>query len=149
MAAPKAIPLPRIKFDKKLARSQTYQIATDDGAVISRELPVASGCAVMPESCHAFEIDPDNQYLNENNMWVQVAGERSAIPKMSRKPHKLAGEGVERGLIEKVYKEHKELAKLQQFLKIGKNTLLDKIIWVVAIPSCAFVIMYAINHAGH
>jgi len=137
-------------WGKKTLRSLAYKIATDDGAVVTADISVASGCAVIPEpDCRAYTIDPPNQYLDEHNQWCQVAGERSAFPKASRvKRVKTANDNpnAERDLINGIYDENLLLTLQRQFLKANSSNTVDKVLWIVAIPCAAFVIIYGINH---
>jgi hypothetical protein len=145
----KTFTFPRLTFDKKMDRSLTYDLATDDGAVITKELSVISGCAKWAEIGRAFLIDADNQYLNEYGMWVQVGGERCAWPKTTRVPRPPnENNKTHREVINEIYKENKAMAKLTQFINASKETSLGKITWIIAIICISILLSIFLNRGG-
>jgi hypothetical protein len=145
----RTITFPRITFDKKMDRSLSYDLATDDGAVITKELAVISGCAKWGEIGRAYLIDSDNQYLNEFGIWIQVAGERCAFPKTARVPRTTTPNNqTERQVIEEIYKENKAMAKLTQFINATKESAIGKIAWIVSIICISIVMVAFFNRGG-
>src|SRR4030042_3620626 len=139
------IPLPKISFGKRQQRSQGYRIATLDGRVVVRELPVMVGCANEEKSRHSFLVDTENQYLNEDNIWVQVAGESAAIPMMERVKRSIEDQEQ---ITNKIFHDTLADAKLAQFEKVKKNANLEALKWLVGMPTIAFTVWYAISQLG-
>ncbi len=140
------IPIPKLSWGKRKQRSQMYRIATLDGRVVLRELEVSVGCANEPKSQKAFLVDTENQYLDERGMWVQVVGESNAVPMMSRVERDME---EQESLINKIYHDTKEDAKLAQFERVKKNAQLEALKWIVGLPTCAFVLIYGLSMLGN
>jgi hypothetical protein len=140
------IPLPKISFAKRKARSQVFRVATLDGRVVKREIIIGNHCADEVGSGRAFLVDSENQYLNEDNMWVQVVGETSAFPSATIVKRNTADQEA---IIEKAYHDTKQETKLIQFFKITKNAKDELIKWCLGIPTIGIIIVYAIYSMGH
>lgn len=136
------IPLPKVSLGKTKKRSQLFDIATLDGRVITKEIPALLNCVDEAKSGHAFLIDDANQYLNEDGVWIQVAGESSAVPMMTRKPRDMSQIAE---TIKKIFKDTKEDAKLAMFVNRGKQATLDKLLWLVGIPTTGFVLIAGLH----
>jgi hypothetical protein len=136
------IPLPKISFVKRKERSQLYRIATIDGRVKTIELPVDAVSAYESKSNRAFLVDPDNQFINEDGIWVQVVGETSAFP-MTTRVHREIEEQQE--IINKIFHDTKARDKLAQFLKRGQSEFMTKLLWLVGMPTIAILLMFGLS----
>jgi len=135
------ITLPSIRWGKRKQRSQMCLVFTDDGRLITIELEVLRGCVNDDATRQAFLIDAANQYMGDDRHWYQVLGERSTIPICMLKPTEV--KNLE-DLINQIFHESQESAKLLQYERAGQNSIMDKILWIVAIPCSALLIAFAI-----
>jgi len=140
-----AIPLPKVTFGKRKKRSQMCEIFTDDGRIVDEELNVLRGCVDDPDRNAAFLIDSDNQFVCEDGQWYQILGERSTIPICMIKPTNIKDLGE---LINQIFRETHETAKLQQYENAMKNAWMEKILWIIAIPCITLLLFYAIKEFG-
>ena len=139
------IPLPKVTFGKRKKRSQMCEVFTDDGRIIAAELDVLRGCVDDPDRNAAFLIDPVNQIMGEDGQWYQIIGEHCTMP------IQLITKGQEKDLnklIPQIFRETHETAKLQQYEKAMKNSWLEKILWIIAIPCITLLLFYAIKMFG-
>lgn len=149
---PTNIAIPSIKFGKRKQRSQMCEVFTEDGRIVDVELDVLRGCINDPITEQAFIIDSDNQYTNESGYWTQVLGERSTIPICMVKPHKMQdGKNDDeelKGLINQIFHESQEAAKLAQYLKAGKREMWNKLLWIITVPCVTVLLIFAIQYFG-
>lgn len=153
MPVPTNIPIPQIKLGKLKARSQMWEMFTDDGRVIDIELPVLTGCCDDPAHGKAFLLDAENQYTNEQGYWVQIGADRSLMPLCMIQDTKILGNGNKPGksdddalltdLVDQIYHEAKEAKHEALWATISKNTFMDKLIWLIAIPCITALIAFA------
>lgn len=132
-----SIPIPHLVFSKKKERSQVCEMFTDDGRIIDIEPDVLRGCADDPETGMAFLIDPDNQMTNETGDWVQILSERSTLPVMMVKPKVIDDL---KNIINSIFHECHENAKIIQYSARAKDAIMDKIQWIVVF-SCSTVLL--------
>jgi hypothetical protein len=140
---PSNIPIPKIIMGKRKQRSQMCEVFTEDGRILQIEFDVLRGCIEDQATGQAFLIDSANQYTDERGYWVQVLGERSTIPVCMISPTKV---NDLKGLINNIYYESYQDAKMQQYIKAAKAPWLERITWIVAIPCICALLMFAIQH---
>lgn len=141
MPTPSSIPLPAIRWGKRKLRSQMCEIFTDDGRIVAVEEDVLRGCVDDPATGQAFLLDAENQYTAEDGHWYQILGERSTIPLCMIKETNI--KDLQK-LINQIFHESQEDAKLRQYEKATSNTMADKLLWIVAMVLSAMVIIFGI-----
>ncbi len=139
-----------ISFGKRKKKSQMNEIFTDDGRIPTIELEVSKGSMPDPERGAAFLLDEANQLVAEDGNWTQILGERSCLPlAIITRPKAEDIKGSKNDplhqLINQIFHETHEDAKLRQYMEAMKNAVLDKLVQLVAIPAAAFVVIYALN----
>lgn len=136
------IPIPRVVFGKRKARSQMCLITTDDGRILPTELEVLRGCIDNVEKSSAFLIDKNNQMRGEDGQMYQILSERSIRPiavVKEREPEDLTKR------VHEIFAEAVKAAIHQQFLNALKNTLMDKLMWIISIPCVTFGFIFILN----
>jgi hypothetical protein len=136
------IPLPRVSFGKRKTRSQVFDIGTLDGRCVTTEIDVLSGCADDYKTEHAWLIAPRNQYLNEDNIWVQVVGESSHIPLQSRVTDEIKDP---EGAVKEIHHNTKANDKMRQFADRANADRLTKIMWIIGAPVLGAVIIFGLK----
>lgn len=118
-----------------------YDIFTHDGRIQRTELDVETNCGVWSDKRLLFVMDPENFYFDNQKTCIQPVWEGSLTPLMMRTKHP-----VDRGaLVDQIWAEAHAQAKLNVYLNAAKNVLMDKILWIIAIPCCAFVLIFGIQ----
>lgn len=134
--------LPHIRWGKTKARSQMAEIFTDDGRIIVVEIPVLRGCMSDDRTASAFLLDADNQFVNEDGVWVQVLGERSTIPiSLIRETEYKELQSV----INQIYHEAAETEKQRQYEKLAENRTWNRIMWLVLGPLGLLTLAYLVT----
>jgi len=134
-----SIPIPQLKFGKRKERSQVNEVFTDDGRIVTVELDVQNGCQVDEPRQKAFFISPENQYTSEMGVWTQIIDENSSIPFDAIEPIEI--EDLQ-DLENKIYHESAENAKTNQYIRAANDTKMDKLMWIVVIVCCTFIIFF-------
>lgn len=137
--------IPTIKWGKRKDRSQICESFTEDGRIITVELPVLRGCVDDEKSGQGFILDAGNQYTNEDNYWTQVLWERSSFPVCMIDDSKNPDLSK---LINQIYKESKKQAQLDQFIEAAKNAMSDRLSWIIAMVCGTFLIIAAMQTWG-
>jgi len=138
------IVIPTLKWGKRKQRSQMFEIFTEDGRIEVPELPVLRACASHESSGQAFILNAGNQYLAEDGTWHQICGERSCLPAETIETSETTDEDLTK-LVDQVYDASQEQAKLEEYLRADKSTLVEKLVWIVAIVVTGFVIIAAMR----
>ncbi len=117
------------------------EVFTEDGRIVTVELPVLLGCVDDETNGWGFVLDSDNQAVAEDGNWTQVYGERSCLPveiivKKERKDLE--------GLIDKIYKEAKQKIKNEQYALASRNLIWDKIQWIAAMGFGSAVLLFGL-----
>ena len=132
-----SIPLPKISLGKTKERSQMCEVFTIDGRLPDKELVVGSGCADDEKTGLAFILDPQNQYLAEDNTWHQLVSENSQIPICLRETSMYQdGDNDEKELEtlgNDIYKQRYNQAKAEQFEIAKQSESWNKFLWLVTI----------------
>ena len=119
---------------------------TDDGRLETIELPVLQGSVLDEEKGKGFVLDATNQYFNkEDGQWYQVLWERSSIPLCMINQSSVKDLTA---LIDQIFHQNRQKAEIKQFKRANKNALLDRIIWLVAIPCVTILLIFAANYFG-
>lgn len=149
-----SIPIPQVRLGKLKTRSQMWEMFTDDGRIVSLELPVLLSCCDDPAHGKAFLIDTANQYTDERGYWIQVGADRSLMPVCMIEETKILGtvnepgthddDGLLSKLVHQIFHEASESRKELVWLKAGRNTILEKIIWIIAIPCITALVAFAL-----
>lgn len=144
------IPLPTIKFGKRKERSQMCEILTDDGRWVDKELPALYSCVQDEQSGLAFLIDPQNQYLSEDNTWHQLLSEKSQVPICLREKSIFQdGDNDEKELndiSDQLFVLTSEQAQAEQFEKARQSEVWNKILWIVSIICGVMLLLGAMNY---
>lgn len=150
---PSSIPIPQIKLGKRKTRSQMWEMFTDDGRIINIELDVLTGCCDDAAHGKGFLLDAQNQYTDEDGYWKQVGWDRSLMPLCMIEETKILGESNKPGtnddetlltnLVDQIFHEAKEARQERLWSGVSKNTMMDKLIWLITIPSVTALIAFA------
>jgi hypothetical protein len=118
------------------------EVFTDDGRIVTTEIPVLRGCMDDEKTGSAFLLDADNQYTDESHQWTQILGERSTIPisMVKATEYKQLQE-----IINKIYHESSEGAKLDQYQKAKNGDRWNRIMWLVFGPLGLMGLMYMVT----
>ena len=119
-----------------------FHIFTIDGRIEKKELDVTIGLGVDHASRLGFLIDNDNLYCDEAHDWVQIVSERCMEPLCMLQKTRENDLGL---IIDQIHSEAYEDEKLTLRLKSAKNVLMERIMWIVAIPSITFLMIYGIR----
>jgi hypothetical protein len=151
------IKVPKVKVSvngKKKQRTQMWEMFLDDGRILKVELPVTTGMCDDPKRGKAFLIDAQNQYVDENGDWNQVGWERSLMPVCAIERTKILGtknkpgdeddEDLQTQLVGQLYHENAMARKKYLWRNLSKNLVLEKIIWIITIPSVLFFLGFLI-----
>ena len=159
MPLPASIPLPQMRLDKRKTRSQIWEMYTEDGRSVDIELVTLVACCDDPSHGKAFLLDAQNQYTNERGYWVQIGWDRSCMPLCPIEDTKILGSSNKPGvgddedlltqLVDQLFHEAKEQRQESLWGRIGKNTLLDKLTWLIAIPCGTALIAFAMIVLRH
>lgn len=130
-----------------------WEMFTDDGRIVEPELDVLVGCCDDPAHGKGLLIDAANQYTNEQGNWVQVGWDRSLMPICAIEKTKILGmdnkdgpeddEALLTKLVDQIFHEASEARKEKVWSKANRNLALDKIIWLVTIPSVVVLLGFA------
>ena len=141
------VTIPTINWGKRKQRSQMCEIFTDDGRIVNVELDVLKSCVDDPDKGIGFLLDSDDQFIEEDKQWHQILYEKSSLPICM-----ISGLDIKEGelgkTLDQIFHESQEEAKLRQYERAAKNTIMDKLVWIISIICSAAVIMFAINHFG-
>ena len=131
-----SIPLPQISFVKRKQRSQMCRLYTDDGRVVDVELDVSKSCIIDSDFGKGYLISAVNQFYRNSVGW-QILYEKSSLPIALRED--LNTPNLKK-LITQIAMSCLEEAQRKQYKEALKNKLMDKILWVVAMPCTVFLI---------
>ena len=130
-----------------------WEMFTDDGRCVDLEFPVLTGCCDDPTHGKAFLLDAQNQYTNEQGYWVQIGWDRSLMPLcmiaktkilgMKNKDGKQDDDDLITDLVDQIFHEAKEMTQERLWEGISKNTLMDRMTWLIAIPCITALIAFA------
>jgi hypothetical protein len=143
-----AIPSVNIQLGKRKQRSQMCEIFTDDGRIVQEEKVVLRGCCDDPDRNAAYLIDHNNQFKGEDGNSYQICAERSLTPICLRIKNDKKEEELKQ-LMKDIGRAAYRAAKRQQFLDAMKDTLLEKILWIVTIPCGTMLIYKLIQKIGN
>lgn len=134
-----------LRLGKRKQRSQMCEVFTDDGRLMLVEYDVLRGCIVNPITAMGFVISGENQFMDESGNWVQLLGERSTIPICLIKSD---GNTDLKKLKDQIFHESHEEAKVKQYQKAAQNEFMNKILWMITIPSVTFLLIYGMQRMG-
>lgn len=147
--SPVNVAIPTLKWGKRKERSQMVEVLTVDGRWVDRELPALFNCAAENETRIAFILDPQNQYLAEDNNWHQLAWENSQIPLTLRETSEL-NDGKDDGkdlqkIGDQIFRLSSEKAQAEEFEKAKTSDIWNKIVWIISIVCGSMLIIVALQ----
>ncbi len=128
---PTTIPIPKIYLGKTKTRSQMCRVYTIDGRVPKMQLSVSRGCILDELNGKGFLISPANQFRDKNGVTWQILFENSMLPLALREDLNVTNLTT---LVDQIYVDNHEEAQRQQFRNALKSKIMDKILWIVAMP---------------
>lgn len=139
-----------INLGKRKERSQMCELFTDDGRLIDMELPALNSCVDSESLGIAFLLDPQNQFLAEDNNWHQLITEKSQIP-LSLRNQAIVKDGeqtiAELNLLgDGLFKLTAEQKQAEQFRKAQSTEVWNKFLWIVSIVCGSFVIIAGMRY---
>ena len=147
---PSSIPLPQIKFGKRKERSQMCELFTDDGRWVDVELPALNSCVDDEPFSKAYLLDPENQFLAEDNNWHQLITEKSQIPLSLREQNIYQnGENDEKeleALSNSLFRLTAEQKQAEQFKKAQSTEAWNKFLWIVSIVMGSLILIAGMRY---
>jgi len=141
-----SIPIPQIKLGKRKERSQMCEVFTDDGRWKDKELPALNSCVDDESVGIAFLLDPENQYLAEDNNWHQLITEKSQIPLSLRKQNIYQGGHNDKAELAQLgndlFKLTAEQKQAERFKNAQASEAWNKFLWIVSIV-CGTMVLIA------
>ncbi len=150
-----SISLPQVKWagGKRKERSQMTEMHTSDGRNMSLELESIPGACLELRKQKLFLTDIANQYINEEGYYVQVLWEEQTMPLCMVEHTKILGvdnrpgpEDDSKLLLKKLnqmFHETSEQEKLRLWLDAKKNSIMTMLMWLVAMPCAATLLIFA------
>jgi len=112
-------------------------VFTDDGRIVSKEMPVLLSCMVSESSHQKYLISDENQYLAEDNTWHQELWENDEVPICERVKSNLQDgkddEGELAKLHHELYAQTVEQAQSELYEKARKSELANKMVLMASI----------------
>jgi hypothetical protein len=133
------IAIPTLKWGKRKDRSQMCRIYTSYGQVRSLELPVVPG--VIADDDKGFIMSPVNQFYKNNISW-QILYEKSMFSVPLKEDIDIKDEEQ---FIKDLYAQFFEIISNQKIKEGKKNDLINKIMWLIAMPCTVALIFGAIT----
>jgi hypothetical protein len=121
------------------------EVHTEDGRNRTVELPVLRGCVDDEKTGLGFILDARNQYQDEDGYMVQVLWERSSLPVCMIETTKTEDLTA---LINQIYKESKKQSQLDGIIQAVKDSLSDKVGWIISLVCATFIVIAAIQKWG-
>ncbi len=148
--SPTSIVIPTIKWGKRKERSQMFEFLTVDGRWVDKEMPALYNCGVDDVTRTGVIIDPENQYLAEDNNWHQLVWENSQIPLCLRKSNTLTDGENDKEYLEEIsndiFRQSSERAQAAEFEKAKKNDAWNKVMWMISIVCGSTLLIAAMQH---
>jgi len=113
-------------------------IYTEAGQRKRVEIDVLRSCMVHQDLGKGFLISFENQFRDKDGVSWQILYEKSCLPIALRKELNL---GDLTKLIGQIFRDYREEAERQQFSNVMKSKMLDKLLWLVAMP-CSVALIW-------
>lgn len=123
------------------------ELLTDDGRWIDKELKVLYKSMEDESAGTLYLIDPDNQYLAEDNNQHQIISEQSEMPISMRKESAFASDPNKKGvdplakLSNDVYRQTFKEKQVQIMRNVQVDSNMNKFIWIISIVCGTFLII--------